>query len=228
MSRILNVVRLQLINKQTFIWVPLIILGGSLLVSIAIYAMIPIDEPKYGGGSQAPLWYFFGIGIGALSYTFPFSQALSITRRDFFLGTTVTAVAASALLSIIFMVGGAIELATNGWGINGYFFHLPWLWEAGALGAGFSYFVVALLFFFIGFTATTVFKTWGMTALTISWVSITVLLVGVAFLITRFELWAQVWEGAVGFGAVGLASWGLLVIVAMMVVSFFVIRRAKP
>lgn len=228
MSRILNVVRLQLINRQTFIWVPLIILGGALLVSIAIYAMIPVDEPKYGGGSQAPLWYFFGIGIGALSYTFPFSQALSITRRDFFLGTMLTAAAASALLAVIFIVGGAIELATNGWGINGYFFHLPWVWEAGPLGAGFTYFVVALLFFVIGFTATTVFKTWGMTVLTIVWVSLAVLMVGVAFLITRFELWARVWAGVVELGAVGLAGWMLVATVAMIVISFLAFRRAKP
>lgn len=228
MSRILNVVRLQLINRQTFIWVPLIILGGALLVSIAIYAMIPVDEPKYGGGSQAPLWYFFGIGIGALSYTFPFSQALSITRRDFFLGTMLTAVAASALLAVIFIVGGAIELATNGWGINGYFFHLPWIWEAGPLGAGFTYFAVALLFFVIGFTATTVFKTWGLMVLTIVWVSLAVLLVGVLFVITRLELWGQLWAGIVGLGAVGLAAWILVATVAMIVISFFVIRRAKP
>lgn len=228
MSRILNVVRLQLINKQTFIWVPLIILFSAFAVSLAIYAMIPIDEPKYGGGSQAPLWYFFGAGIGAMAYSFPFSQALSITRRDFFLGTMVTAVGTSAALAIIFMLGGWIELATGGWGFNGYFFHLPFMWEAGALGAGFTYFVIALLFFVIGFTATTVFKTWGVTILTISWVSITVVLVAIAFLFTRLEMWAQVWEAWVGMGAVGLALWGLLLTAVMMLVSFFVIRRAKP
>ncbi|MFS2021933.1 hypothetical protein ACEN88_35925, partial [Massilia sp. CT11-108] len=63
MRRTLNVVRLQLINRQTFIWVPLIVLGAATLISILIYAMIPTDEPKYGGGGQAPLWYFFAIGI---------------------------------------------------------------------------------------------------------------------------------------------------------------------
>lgn len=228
MSRILNVVRLQLINRQTFIWVPLIILFSALAVSLAIYAMIPIDEPKYGGGSQAPLWYFFGAGIGAMAYSFPFSQALSITRRDFFLGTMVTAVGTSAALAIIFMLGGWLELATGGWGFNGYFFHLPFMWESGALGAGFTYFVISLLFFVIGFTATTVFKTWGVTILTISWVSITVILVAIAFVFTRLELWAQVWETWVGMGAVGLALWGLLLTAVMMVVSYFVIRRAKP
>src|SRR5690606_34328329 len=73
MSRTLNVVRLQLINKQTFIWVPLIVLAAATLVSVLIYAMIPSDGPKYGGGGQAPLWVFFAVGLSAMTMTFPFS-----------------------------------------------------------------------------------------------------------------------------------------------------------
>lgn len=41
MRRTLNVIRLQLINRQTFIWVPLIVLAGATLISVLIYAMIP-------------------------------------------------------------------------------------------------------------------------------------------------------------------------------------------
>ena len=65
MRRVLNVIRLQMINKQTFIWTPLIILGSAAVMSILIYAMIPGDGPFYGGGGQAPLWYFFAIGMSA-------------------------------------------------------------------------------------------------------------------------------------------------------------------
>mgnify|MGYP004237449591 FL=1 len=86
MNRVGNVVRMQLVNRQTFIWIPLIILAGSLVVSIVIWSMIPYDAPKYGGGAQAPLWYFFAVGIMGMTQTFPFSQAMSVTRREFFLG----------------------------------------------------------------------------------------------------------------------------------------------
>ena len=37
MNRILKVVRMQLTNKQTFVWVPLIVLGGA----FAIYELLP-------------------------------------------------------------------------------------------------------------------------------------------------------------------------------------------
>lgn len=228
MRRTLNVVRLQLINRQTFIWVPLIILGGATLISVLIYAMIPTDTAKYGGGGQAPLWYFFAIGISAMTLTFPFSQAMSVTRREFFLGTMLTAVLASALMGILFLIGGGIEVATNGYGVNGWVFYLPWLWEAGPLGAFVVYFTLALFFFVVGFTGATIYKSWGLMVLTISWIALALLLVGLVFLVTKLELWAQVWTGVVGLGALGLALWGLVATVVLTGISFLAFRRAIP
>ncbi|WP_314427976.1 hypothetical protein [uncultured Microbacterium sp.] len=228
MRRTLNVIRLQLINRQTFIWVPLIILGSAVVISVLIYAMIPTDGPKYGGGAQAPLWYFFGIGIGAMTYTFPFSQALSITRREFFLGTLLTAVLGSAFIAVLFLIGAGIELATGGYGINGWVFHLPWLWEAGPLGAFVVYITLPLFLFVVGFTGSTIYKSWGPTVLTIVSVGLGLVLVGLAFLATRLELWDDVWRGVLDAGAVGLALWGLLATAVLASISFLAFRRAIP
>ena len=228
MRRTLNVIRLQLINRQTFIWVPLIILGAATAISILIYGMIPDDIAIYGGGGQAPLWYFFAIGISAMTLTFPFSQAMSITRREFFLGTMLTAIIASTLMGILFLIGGGIEVATNGYGVNGWVFYIPWLWEAGPLGAFVVYFTLALFFFVVGFTGATIYKSWGLMVLTIGWVALALVLVGLSYLVTRFELWGQVWTGIGTLGALGLALWGLVVTAALMGVSFLAFRRAIP
>ncbi len=91
--------------------------------------------PFYGGGQQAPIWYFGVVGIQALTLTFPFSQAMSVTRWEFYLGTLLTAALTSAILAVIAVVGGLIEQATDGWGINGWFFALPWVWAYGAASA---------------------------------------------------------------------------------------------
>lgn len=228
MRRTLNVVRLQLINRQTFIWVPLIVLGSAVVISVLIYAMIPIDEPKYGGGGQAPLWYFFAIGISAMTLTFPFSQAMSITRREFFTGTMITAVLASAFLGVIFLIGGAIETLTNGYGVNGYVFYLPWLWEAGPLGAFVVFFTCALFLFVVGFTGATIYKSWGPVALTFVGVGLALVLVGLVFLATRLELWERVWITILDLGSLGLALWGLVAVVVLAAVSFLAFRRATP
>ncbi|CAH0255306.1 hypothetical protein [Microbacterium foliorum] len=228
MRRTLNVIRLQLINRQTFVWVPLIILGSATVLSVLIYAMIPGDGPKYGGGGQAPLWYFFAIGISAMTLTFPFSQAMSITRRDFFVGTMLTAILGSAFLAALFLLGGGIEVATNGYGVNGYMFYLPWLWEAGPLGAFVVYFTLALFLFVLGFTGATIYKSWGPTAVTIVGVGLSLVLVGLVFLVTRLELWVQVGLTMGDLGALGLALWGLAIVVLLGAVSFFAFRRATP
>lgn len=228
MSRILNVVRLQLVNKQTWVWIPLIVLGSALALSIVIYAMIPSDGPKYGGAGQAPLWYFFALGLQALTLTFPFSQALSVTRREFFLGTLLTAIGGALLLTAVFLLGGWIEDVTHGWGVNGYVFRLPWVWEGGPLAAALTYFTLALFLFLVGFTGATIFKRAGALAIAVVGVGVGAVLVGVVFVITRFELWGQVGAGLAGLGALGLALWGLVAIAALAGISYLVLRRATP
>ncbi|MFD5226036.1 hypothetical protein ACFWHT_10500 [Microbacterium sp. NPDC058342] len=228
MRRTLNVVRLQLINRDTFIWVPLIVLASATLVSVLIYAMIPVDTPKYGGGGQAPLWVFFAVGMSAMTLTFPFSQAISITRREFFVGTMIAAVLGSAFMGALFLIGGAIEVATGGYGVNGWVFHLPWIWEMGPLGAFVVYFTLALFFFVLGFTGATVYKRWGPLVLTIASVAIGLVLVALVFLVTRLELWGQVGSAIVQLGAVGLALWGLVGVVVLAGISFLTFRRTIP
>lgn len=228
MRRTVNVIRLQLINKGTFVWYPLIILGAATLISILIYAMIPVDTPKYGGGGQAPLWYFFAIGMSAMTLTFPFSQAMSITRREFFFGTLLTAIIGSALMGVLFLIGGGIEVATNGYGINGYVFYLPWLWDAGPLGAFVVYFTLALFFFVLGFTGATIYKSWGQLVLIIVSVAVSLVLLGLVFLATRLDLWNHVGAGIMDLGALGLALWGLLLTAVLTVVSFLAFRRTIP
>jgi len=228
MRRTLNVVRLQLINRATFIWVPLIVLAAATVMSVLIYALIPVSTPKYGGGGQAPLWVFFAVGMSAMTLTFPFSQAISITRREFFLGTMLAAVMGSAFMGVLFLIGAGIESLTNGWGVNGFVFLLPWLWEAGPLGAFVVYFTLALFFFIVGFTGATIYKRWGAVTVASVGVAVGLLLVAGVFLVTRFELWGQVGSTIDALGAVGLALWGLVGVVVLAGLSFLAFRRATP
>jgi hypothetical protein len=228
MSRTLSVVRMQLVNRQTYIWIPLIVLAGAFVLSLLIWSMIPVDSPKYGGGAQAPLWYFGVVGVQALTLTFPFSQAMSVTRREFYLGTLLTAVLTGGILALIFVAGGLIERATGGWGVNGYFFYLDWIWVAGPAMAGLFYFALAMLFFVIGFWAATIYKRFGALWLTVVLVGIGLVLVGLMWLTGRMNAWARVFEWFAVQGASGLTLWGLLLIAVLAASSFLTLRRAVP
>ena len=163
----------------------------------------------YGGGAQAPLWYFGVVGVQALTLTFPFSQAMSVTRREFYLGTVLTAMLTAAILAIVFVVGGLVEQATGGWGMNGYFFYLPWIWEAGPLAAGLCFFVITMLFFGSGFWAATIYKRFGSVALTTVLVGLGALLVLALFLVGQTRAWGQLFSWIGGQGALGLTLWGI-------------------
>lgn len=231
MNRTLNVVRLQLVNKQTYIWVPLLVLFGALALTLAVYALIRsggASGPMYGGGAQAPLWYFLVVGVQALTLSFPFSQAMSVTRREFYLGTLLTAVMTAAILASIFVVGGFIEVATGGYGMEGYFFYVDWLWAAGWWVAWLGYFTIAMLMFVAGFWAATIYKRWGSVVLTIVLVGVGVVLVGIMWLIGRMDAWAQVFAWFGQQGPVGLTAWGLLLGAVLAAISFLTLRRAIP
>jgi hypothetical protein len=231
MNRTLSVVRMQLINKQTYIWIPLIILGGAFVLALAIYAMLDssgVTGPKYGGGAQAPLWYFGVVGVYALTLTFPFSQAMSVTRREFYLGTLLTAALTASILAGIAVVGGLIEIATDGWGVNGWFFGLPWIWSAGPLGALLLNFVVAMLFFVIGFWAATIYKRTGALGLTVVLVGLGALFVAGLWLIGRLNAWEQVFSWFAAQGVVGLSLWGAALGAVLAGTAFLTLRRAIP
>ncbi|WP_159500407.1 hypothetical protein [Microbacterium sp. 18062] len=231
MSRTLNVVRMQLINRQTYLWIPLIILGGAFAVTLAIYAIVRGaggEATMYGGGATAPLWYFLFVGVQALTLTFPFSQAMSVTRREFYLGTLLTAASTSAMLTVIFVIGGFIEAATGGWGMEGYFFALDWVWGAGPHVAALFYFVLAMLFFVIGFWAATVFKRLGALWLTVILIGIGVLLVGAVWLVTRMNAWVDLFVWFASIGAGGLALLLATVVVVLAILAFPALRRATP
>ncbi|MGX9347810.1 hypothetical protein [Microbacterium sp. KNMS] len=227
-GRTLKVVRLQFINTQTFIWVPLIVLGGAWLVTLLVYLILAgagVDGPKYGGGSQAPMWYFAVVGAYAMTLTFPFSQAMSLTRREFFLGSMIAAAVSALGLSAVFVAIGLFEQATGGYGINGYFAYLDWVWEAGALGAGFTFFVLTMLFFTVGFWFATIYKRFGPAMLTAAILASVLLLVGIAALITWQQAWPEVGAWIVESGAVGLSLWGLLLGAVLAAGSYATLRR---
>lgn len=231
MSRTVNVVRLQLVNRMTYVWIPLIILAGSLLIALAVYFTLyssGLSGPFYGGGAQAPLWYFGIVGIQALTLTFPFSQAMSVTRREFYLGTLLTAALTSLILAAIFVVGGFVEMATDGWGVNGWFFRLDWIWEAGPAAAGLFYFSTAMMFFVIGFWAATIYKRFGSIGLTSVLVGLGVLFVIGLFIVGRLNAWASVFGWFAAQGALGLSLWGLVVIAVLAGISYLTLRRTIP
>lgn len=228
MTGLVRVVRLQLVNKQTFVWMPLVVLVGVVGLSIGVFALIPYDGVKYSGAGQAPLWYMFAVGIMALTRTFPFSQAMSVTRRDYLVGTYATAGLTSAALATLFLLGTALERATGGWGVNGLVFAYEPLTNAGPVLAWLAYVALGLLFFGAGVLAATLYKRFGalwLTVISILWVAA---LLGLTVLVATVDPFT-VWMGSLL--AAGLWAWLLvaaLVVLAQAAITHRVLLRTLP
>ncbi|GAA1845659.1 hypothetical protein [Brevibacterium marinum] len=227
-SRTLGVVRLQFMNTQTFVWVPVLVLGGAWLVTLLIHWIISasgVEGPMFSGGSQAPLWYFAVVGAQAMNLTYYFSQAMSLTRREFYLGSLAAAAISAVGISTVFVLLGLFEQATDGYGINGYFAYLPWIWVEGAFAAGLTYFALTMLAFILGFWFAIVKQRFGPLILTTVLIAIALLLLGGAALISLNGLWPEVWMWFVDTQSLGLTLWALGFCAVLAVGSYLTLRR---
>lgn len=226
MSRVITAARIQLINQQTFIWVPLIVLAGAYAVCLALFWLIPADGID-AGGAQAPLWYFGVIGAQALTLTFPFSQAMSITRREFVLGTLLAASGTALMLSVLFVVGGVFEKWTGGYGGDHSFFRVPGLWSDGWAAAGVIHFVAAMAAFLVGFGFATVYMRFNAMVLTLTLTALGLALVAVGWILTEAGAWGSIGDWMADHGAIGVATiWGIPLVAVLGVASYGMLRRA--
>ncbi|MCT9870271.1 hypothetical protein [Paenarthrobacter aurescens] len=228
MSRTVAVARMQLINKWTYIGWPLTILAASFLMSLAIFALIPVQEGKYGGGSQAPMWYFLVLGIQSMTLVFPFSQGLSISRKAFYLGTLGLFSLIALGMTGLYLLGGVIERATTGWGVYGYFFNIPWVTDGPWYSTAAFFFVVMMFMFIIGFWFATIFKRWGTSGTLVSTLGTSVALIGLAALTTLLGWWGYVGSWFAQQSPLSISGWAALLCVLLAAGSYATLRRATP
>jgi hypothetical protein len=229
-SRLMKVVKLQYINRWTFVWTPLMVFCAAWVISLAVLAMVRRVEDgtvdgQVTGGTQAPLWYLLAVGIMSMTTTFPFSQALSITRREFFTGTLLAAVFSVGGLALVFVLLGWVEQLTDGYGMQAYFGYLGWLWEAGPLAAWLTYFTIGMFFFIVGFWGGTIFKRYGSVALTCTLIGIAVVLLGIVALVTLTESWPDVSRVILDLGSVGVTAVGLVLTVLLGLGAYLTLRK---
>ena len=115
--------------------------------------------------------------------------------------------------------------------MNGYFFYLDWMWEAGRVGRLARLLHVAMLFFVVGFWAATIYKRFGASVI------LTIVLVGdrrrsSSGSCGSSDAWTPgpqvfAWFGQQGAGrAHGCGA--LLLGAVLAAISFLTLRRAVP
>src|SRR3954453_11721278 len=156
MNRILGAARMHLAHPLLSLGIPWLIVGTSFAINLAIWGVAGVGDETNGDavtGGLASLYVTVAvIFIQAVTQMFPFAMGLSLSRRDFYLGTALTAVVQAIGYGLALTVLTAIEHATDGWGVGLHF------WAPGIIDVGnpvlqfvvFSVPMLALAFLGIG------------------------------------------------------------------------------
>ena len=236
-SPIGSVIRLHFVNPVATIAAPWAILGAIFVANLAIWAIIIGSAPEadrakiseglgYSGSVSFIFVYMMVVAVQAINATFPFALGFSATRRDYYLGTAITFV----LLSLVYSVGlsllSAIELATDGWGLGGRMFSAMYLGDGTVLERWFIYFALLLFFFFTGSAAAAVWVRWKGLGLTVFFVGVGFLLIGLLALVGLTNSWEAVGNWFVTMGWVGSYAWSLVITAIAAITGYFILRRA--
>ncbi|RDV45615.1 hypothetical protein DOE76_07235 [Leifsonia sp. ku-ls] len=238
-ARIWRVVRLNVVNKWTVIWLPVMIMFFIGVVNWLIWWIIwsatnpadradAMDGTQWTGAAFYIFVYMMVVAIQVVSSTFPFALGYSVTRRDFALGSGLTFLLLSAGYAIGFTVLAAVEEWTNGWWLGGHLFTSVYFADETFAGRLFMVFTAMLFFFAVGAFSASLFMRWRMNGILVAGATLALLLVGAIALITYTQSWPAVGEWFVVNGPIGVTAWLLLPTVLAAVAGYAVLGRATP
>jgi hypothetical protein len=240
-GRILRVVKLNLANPWTTVIMPWIILAAIFVLSFAIWILVfasiePGDTADAQEGMQfsgASTWifvYLLVVAVQAMNLTFPLALGYGSTRRDFYLGSSLTFVVLSGMWAAGLTILSALESATNGWGIGGRMFTTIYfggddapIWQRFVV-----FLCISLFFFFVGAAVASVYVRWRVIGMVVFFFLLGLLLIGALALIFLTDSWPAVGQFFITNRAFGVALWMLVPTVIAGVAGYLVLRRATP
>src|ERR1700728_5253857 len=107
MTTYLNVARYHLVQRVNYLVLPWAILAFVFAVDVVILEMIPAGHSahRYVGGLASIFVVAFILGVQSVARSLPFGLALGVSRRSYYLGTALLAVALAAAVGVVAAVG---------------------------------------------------------------------------------------------------------------------------
>lgn len=234
-ARIPAAFRMQFVVPQ-LIWVPLMVFvsawalaaGIGWWVHLAVDSRDPVADPIYTGASQAPLWTMLFMAAYSASNTFPFSLALSYSRRVYLIGTLLAFGAVSLGFGAAFVLAAQVEEWTGGWGAHVYTFALPFLISDGAWAAGLLIATTSMLLMQFGFGGAMLYKRFSVMTIWMIVIGLALVLAVAVMLVVVNDGWPSVWAWLVDQTALSLAGWAVIPTVLLAAINYGLIRRATP
>jgi hypothetical protein len=230
MSRLLPVIRVQLVgwpNTVGFPWLLLTLIFG---INYALFLAIGEveDSPKTGAVLSIYVVVFVA-SINSITQLFPFTMALSVIRRTFYLAVSFLLLVESVVFGTGLYLCALLEDATDGWGLGLQFFGLDFLEQDNPLLQILVYTVPFIALGFLGIFIAVFYKRFGMTGMYVLVICKLLVLTALALLATWLDLWSGIgrWLGDQPTAA-WFAGWPALLAALLAGAGYLTIRRVTP
>jgi hypothetical protein len=232
-----NVARYHLTQPLIFVGMVWAIMAFSFAVNLVIFRLVPsgqpavlasqgtVASPRYTGAVSIIYVFFLVMGVFATGRSLPFGLALGVSRRSYYTGTALLAVALAAVDAVALTALQAIERGTNGWGEELHFFRVPYLLDGPWYLTWLTSFVGLALLFAYGMWFGIVYRRWSIAGnVTFIAAQVTVL-VGAALLISWLHGWNAVGRFFTALSAAGLTGLLAALAVALLAGGYATVRR---
>jgi hypothetical protein len=228
MNSWINVSRYHLADRIRFREQPWALLAFLFGVNLATTAASPPDAnaaatlPSLLAGFFA---VFIGIGALMISRMLPLGLTLGVSRRTYYIGSTLLCLGLAAGYGLAFAMLQAVERATGGWGTDAHFFRVPHILAGPWALTWLTSFVLVTLMLAYGMWCGIIYRRWNYPGLLIFAAAHIVVLLAAALIITWVHAWSHVAHALTKLTAAGLT--GLLAVLAAIVLAggYATIRR---
>lgn len=224
MHRVASVMRMH--SKDIWSWfiVPWLVMLSSFTVNFVISFFM--DEPLKTGGLSSIYIYMLVAGIITLAQTFPFALGMSVSRKDYYLGTSAMIILTSVGSAIMLFLLGLIEGWTGAWWSDLYFFNPPYLSDGPLINQFIVSLVILLFMYYSGIVIAAIHKRTGRNGMFIVAAFLLMVSTVLGFLANYFNWYPSIFHWMGEQSAVDYALWMLPFIVLFAVGSYLLLRRA--
>ncbi|MFC7681225.1 hypothetical protein [Paenibacillus sp. GCM10028914] len=224
MNRIPSVLKMHIRDKWSWFIIPWLVVLPSFFINLLISFFL--NEPLVTGGLASIYIYMFVAGIVILAQTFPFALSMSVSRKDYFVGTSVMIILTNIGFACLLFLFGLIEGWTNAWGSDLHFFHLPYLSDGPLINQFWIPLIILLFFHYLGLMIAATHKRTGRNGLFMIYGILLVVFTIIGFLATYFNWYPSIFEWIIQQSAADYALWMLPFIIVFAGVTYLLLRRA--
>ncbi|MEO7126917.1 MAG: hypothetical protein ABI382_04710 [Nakamurella sp.] len=225
MSDLQTALRIHLSINKLGVWLMWAILGGILVINMALFAIFTPEHPSSNSALIALPCYFVVVASIAAARALPLALTLGLTRVRFYLASLLWAVLVGVVWAVAAAALARLEIATDGWGVHLEFFR-PWGAAAGSALETFAIVLVALLVAFVtGWCFGIVHSRWGVTGLLLALGLVLVVIVAVIVLAAAPHVLPELSRTLSELTVTGAVILSAVLAVLLAVLGYFLTRR---